>query len=230
MFRCKELKIFDRDKKLVDINFNIDKSLALVGESGSGKSLTLKSILGLTPKNLEVDFKYESSFKLKNGESLSFVPQNPFTSLSPLTKIKNQFLLSDSIAKRNLSLVGLDSSLLDRFPSELSGGQLQRVIIAMSLNPKVELILLDEPTTALDLENKRNILKLLKKLMLDLNFKILFVTHDIDSIETLCEDIIVLYRGDIVESGKTIDILQNPQTKYAKNLIDSNFSKRGFRE
>lgn len=228
MFKCSELKIFDKDKLLVDIDFDIQNSLALVGESGSGKSLTIKAILNLLPQNLNKSFKYESEFELNCGKEVSFVPQNPFTSLSPLTKIKNQFYMDMELAKKNLKLVNLDSNILDRYPSELSGGQLQRVIIAMSLTQELKLLLLDEPTTALDSSNKKIVLDIIKSLQKQMNFKILFVTHDIESIESICEDVAVIYRGEIVERGS--DILHNPKERYTKQLIESNFAKRGFRE
>lgn len=230
MFNCKKLEIFHKDNKLVDISFKIKESLALVGESGSGKSLTLKSILGLLPNNFKYNFDYDGGFKLIRGETISFVPQNPFTSLSPLTKIKRQFLMELNLAKENLKLVGLNEEFLERFPSELSGGQLQRVIIAMSLTSNVKLMLLDEPTTALDMESKTLILNLLKNLQKKLKFKILFVTHDIESVKSLCKEIAVLNNGLIVESGNLNKVLENPQNEYTKKLIEANFTNRGFRE
>lgn len=230
MFNCKKLQIFHNQKELVNINFKIRESLALVGESGSGKSLTLKSILGLLPKSFEYEFDYDSPFELKRGESITFIPQNPFTSLSPLTKIREQFLMDIELAKNNLELVGLNAELLNRFPSELSGGQLQRVIIAMGLNPNVKLMLLDEPTTALDSENKTLILTLLKNLQKRLKFKVLFVTHDIDSIKDLCKEIVVINRGKVEEAGDVTKVLNNPKKEYTKRLIEANFTNRGFRE
>ncbi len=230
MFNCKNLQIFYNKKELVNLSFEIKNSLALVGESGSGKSLTLKAILGILPNSFEVKFDYESPFELKKGESISFIPQNPFTSLSPLSKIKEQFLMNLNLAKESLELVGLSEEILDRFPSELSGGQLQRVIIAMGLNKNVKLMLLDEPTTALDSENKNLILNLLKKLQNRVKFKVLFVTHDIDSIKNFCKQIVVINKGKIVETGEISTILANPQQEYTKRLIEANFINRGFRE
>jgi peptide/nickel transport system ATP-binding protein len=228
MFECKRLEIFDGDNHLVDISFDIKSSLALVGESGSGKSLSIKAILNLLPQNLSMKFDYKSDFELRCGEEISFVPQNPFTSLSPLTKIKHQFNMDLKYAKENLHLVNLDISTLDRYPSELSGGQLQRVIIAMSLSRNLKLLLLDEPTTALDSLNKNLVLNLIKSLQDKMGFKILFVTHDINSTEILCKDIAVLHRGKIIERGE--DLLNNPKSEYTKNLIEASFSRRGFRE
>ena len=218
------------DKILVDINFNIDKSLALVGQSGSGKSLTLKALLGMLPNSMTTELKYEADFKLKAGETISFVPQNPFTALSPLTKISKQFFIPHAKKQSLFAQVGLDVELLDRFAPELSGGQLQRVVIAMALESKPKLLLLDEPTTALDPDTRVLILDLLKKLQDEMKFKILFVTHDMNSAKSLCEDICVIKDGLVVENGKMSDILNNPHAKYTKTLIAANFANREFRK
>ena len=215
---------------LVDINFQINKSLALVGQSGSGKSLTLKSLLNMLPESMEFELKHDGDFSLILGDTLSFVPQNPFTALSPLTKIKKQFFSPLSKVKRLFDELGLDLSLLDRFPPELSGGQLQRVVIAMALESEPKLLLLDEPTTALDPENRVLILELLHKLQDEFGFKILFVTHDMKSASMLCEDICVIKDGRLVESGDMKSVLLNPQALYTKTLIESNFANREFRE
>ena len=226
----KRLKIALKDRVLVDINFTIDTSLALVGESGSGKSLTLKALLNMLPDSMEFTLESKSDFTLKAGDSISFVPQNPFTSLSPLTKIKNQFFVDDKKKVELLNSVGLDEELLDRFPPELSGGQLQRVVIAISLESYPKLLLLDEPTTALDPKTRVKILKLLKDLQVKYKFKILLVTHDISAAESLCEDISVIKGGKLIENGKMAKVLQNPQEEYTKVLIDANFANRKFRE
>ncbi|WP_281950305.1 ATP-binding cassette domain-containing protein [Nitrosophilus kaiyonis] len=232
MFRCERLKIVDvqRDKKLVDISFEIKDSLALVGESGSGKSLTLKALLGLLPPNLKSDMKIVSSFELKRGKTLSLVPQNPFTSLSPLTKIKDQFLVSQKKALELMNLVGLKDEHLYRFPPELSGGQLQRVIIAMALALNPKLLLLDEPTTALDPDTKEMVIELIKDMKKKFDFLILFVTHDIESARKLCKEISVIKKGKIVENGKMEEVLYNPQSEYTKTLIESNFAQREWRK
>lgn len=217
------------EKTLVDISFNINSSLALVGQSGSGKSLTIKALLSMLPSSMKVSLKYENSFELIAGETLAFVPQNPFTALSPLTKIKKQFFVPLHRVEELFAQVGLDIELLERFSPELSGGQLQRVVIAMALSHEPKLMLLDEPTTALDPKTRVMILELLKKLQIELGFKILFVTHDISSAKMLCEDICVLRNGAIVESGKMADIVNNPTQEYTKILIDANFANRDFR-
>ncbi len=224
-----KLRIRTQEKELVDISFKISSSLALVGQSGSGKSLTIKALLNMLPSTMEMELEHESDFELIAGETLAFVPQNPFTALSPLTKIKRQFFISQEKVKELFAAVGLDVQLLDRFPPELSGGQLQRVVIAMALSHEPELILLDEPTTALDPKSRVLILDLLRSLQSELGFKILFVTHDMNSAKILCEDICVIKNGKVIERGKMEEILQNPHSEYTKVLIDANFANRSFR-
>ena len=224
-----KLHISTKEKTLVDISFNIKTSTALVGESGSGKSLTLKSILKLLPSNLSVDFDYESDFELQN-KNIGFIPQNPFTSLSPMTKIKNHFFVDNKRVIEVLKLVDLDENVLNKFPNQLSGGQIQRVVIAIAISKDVKFLLLDEPTTALDLQNRDNIISLIKKLQENLNLLVLFVTHDIDSIKDLCDEIIIINKGLVIETGKTRDVLENPKSDYTKKLINSTFTNKNFRE
>ena len=225
----KKLEIKTKEQTLVDISFEIKESLALVGQSGSGKSLTLKALLGMLPKSLDVVLEVESDFEMSRGDNVAIVVQNPFTALSPLTKINEQFFIPQSEAKRFLTMVELDEDLLFRYPSELSGGQLQRVVIAMALSSTPKLLLLDEPTTALDSETKKAIMILLKKLQKEMGYKILFVTHEVEITQMLCDDIAILKDGVILERGKISDVLENPQHAYSKALITSNFKNRGFR-
>ena len=161
-------------------------------------------------------------------QKVSLVPQNPFTALSPLTKIEKQFFTNKK--ESLLKSVGLEKEILKRYTPELSGGQLQRVILAMALESEPQLLLLDEPTTALDEKNVDVVLNLLKKLHVEFGFKMLFVTHDIDSVSNLCEDIVVIKDGKIIESGAMADVLNNPQQSYTKQLIEANFKNRKFRE
>ena len=228
--KISELSIKLDDKILVDIDFEIDSSLALIGESGSGKSLTLKALLGMLPNSMELSLKKDCEFEFINGKTVAFVPQNPFTALSSMTKIKKQFFSSDERVDELFDEVGLDKALLDRFPPELSGGQLQRVIIATALEFHPKLLLLDEPTTALDSKSQDLILKLLKTLQKKEGFKMLFVTHDILSVKKVCEDVAVMYRGKIVESGKIESVVSNPKERYTKTLVDVNFANRTFRK
>ncbi len=224
------LKITLDNNTLVDINFTINSSLALVGQSGSGKSLTLKALLGMLPSSMKSTIKHDADFEFQAGKTLSLVPQNPFTALSPLTKIKKQFFSDKARVEELFEEVGLDKALLERFPPELSGGQLQRVVITMALESKPKLLLLDEPTTALDPQTKTIVLELLKKLQKKEGFLMLFVTHDISSAAQLCEDICVIKEGKVVEDGIITNILENPKQEYTKTLIQANFANRNFRE
>jgi len=229
-FICKKLKITNNNDILVDIDFEINKSFALVGQSGSGKSLSLKALLGMLPANLKYELDFSWNYPLEKGKTIVLVPQNPFTSLSPLTKIKDNFFTKDEQAKEFLKMVGLDSNLIYRFPSELSGGQLQRIIIAIALSHKPKILLLDEPTTALDSDSKKELLTLIKSLQESYQFKILFVTHDISSSKIICDKIGIIHKGKIIEKGDIGEVLTNPTRNYTKKLIESSFENREFRE
>ena len=146
-----------------------------------------------------------------------------------MTKIKNQFFCTQEKKVEVLKLVDLDISVLNKFPTQLSGGQIQRVVIAIALSRNIKLLLLDEPTTALDEENKNNIINLINDLKKRLDILILFVTHDITSIKNICDEIIILKNGEIVEKGLTADILSSPKEDYTKKLINSTFKNKQFR-
>jgi len=227
--QIERLEIFLRERKLVDIAFEIKHSLALVGQSGSGKSLTLKALMGMLPKQMDAKLKLHSDFELQAGQTLAYVPQNPFTALSPLTKIKKQFFHPVEEIEKTLELVGLDPLLLERFSPELSGGQLQRIVLAMALITKPKLLMLDEPTTALDPQTRLVIIDLLKRLQEKLQFKMLFVTHDMHSAQLLCEEICVIKEGKVIESGKMKSVCERPKEAYTQTLLDANFANRDFR-
>ena len=224
----KKLQIKSNKKKLLDLSFDISDSTALIGESGSGKSLTLKALLNLLPSSLEIEKDISSNFEI-NYNSIGFIPQNPFTSLSNMTKITNQFFCSDEKKEEVLKLVNLDKDILKKFPSQLSGGQIQRIVIAIALSRDIKILLLDEPTTALDEENKNNVITLIDEIKEKLNILILFVTHDINSIRNICKNIIILKNGEIIEQGTTNDILFSPKDDYTKRLINSTFKDKTFR-
>ena len=227
--QVKQLKITLGSQQLVDIGLTIHSSLALVGQSGSGKSLTLKALLGMLPSSMQMLLDVESSFELIRGKTVAFVPQNPFTALSPLTKIKDQFYVPRARVEELFALVGLESVLLERFAPELSGGQLQRVVIAMALSSEPKLLLLDEPTTALDPHTREVIIALLKQLHKELGFKMLFVTHDMHSAELLCDEICVIKEGRVEEYGDMHEVIAQPQSSYTHTLIKANFANRNFR-
>jgi len=227
---CHNITILDGTESIVDISFEIESSLALVGQSGSGKSLTLKAILGLLPSNLKSRLEIEAPFEIIRGDTVAFVPQNAFTAFSPMTRLKDQWLNPLDDIGELFELLELDTSLIDRFPSELSGGQLQRVIVAMALSSKPRLLLLDEPTTALDPNLREEMVKILLQLQERFGFLILFVTHDIEVAKSLCRDIVVLKDGIVVEQGSSIEILKNPKELYTRRLIEAGFAHREFRE
>ena len=224
-----ELIIRHGELTLVECSFEIRSSLALVGQSGSGKSLILKALLGMSDSTLDVRVEKRSDFEWVRGKSVSLVPQNPFTALSPLTKIKDQMFHTHERVVEIFGWLELDIELLNRYPSELSGGQLQRVVVAMALIGEPSLLLLDEPTTALDPVSKKVMSALLKSLQERLGFSTLFVTHDMGVASELCEDICVLKDGKIIEEGKMKNILQCPQDDYTRRLIDADFKTRQFR-
>ena len=225
-----KLHITYKEKTLVDISFNIESSLALVGQSGSGKSLTIKALLNMLPSEMQLALHVRSDFELIGGKTIGFVPQNPFTALSPLTKIKDQFSLARDEIEKLFQNVNLDLSLLERYPPELSGGQLQRVIIAIALSCHPKLLLLDEPTTALDADTRKNIINLVQNLQKKMGYKLLFVTHDIASAKLLCNEICVIKNGKVIEFGKMANVLQDPQDIYTKTLIEANFANRNYRQ
>ncbi len=229
-FTCKSLVVKSGEKKLLDISFSIEKSYALIGQSGSGKSLTIKALLGMLPQNLGYSLKTDCTYKIQKGKTISMVPQNPFTALSPLTRIKKQFFIPEDEMIRYMNLVGLEEDLVDRFPSELSGGQLQRVIIAMAFSIKPKLVLLDEPTTALDKDSKQGILELIAQLQKIDDFDMLFVTHDISTVQNLCDKMGVIKDGEIIEEGEINEIFENPKNAYTKELLNSGFANREFRK
>lgn len=224
------LSIHYGELELVDCRFDIHRSLALVGESGSGKSLILKSLLGLCDQSLDVRLEKRSEFEWVRGSSVALVPQNPFTALSPLTIIKDQMFFSLKRCEELFGWLELDRGLLQRYPSELSGGQLQRVVVAMALGSYPKLLLLDEPTTALDTQSREVMIELLKLLQEKLGFSLLFVTHDMHVAAALCEDICVLKQGHIIENGNFAAILANPQTAYTRQLIEADFKNREYRK
>ena len=230
MITVRTLRIEKGEERLVDLSFSIGEALALVGQSGSGKSLTLKALLGMLPGNLKATMKVEAPFDLVRGETLGFIPQNPFTSLSPMTKISKQWFASETKARELFGLLDLDWSLFDRYPPQLSGGQLQRVIIAIALSSDPRLLLLDEPTTALDPKLREEIARVLVELRARFGFSILFVTHDINLAGRICDQMLVIRKGRAVESGPSHRVLTQPEADYTRRLVDASFANREFRQ
>ncbi len=230
MININSLQIISDSKMLVDIeNLPIKKATALVGQSGSGKSLTLKAILDMLPSNLQKSIEIDSPFKLERGNTLSFIPQNPFTALSPLTKISKQFFAPEAKVKELFEMLDLEWRIFNEYPPNLSGGQLQRVIFAIALANEPKLLLLDEPTTALDVKLRDEVVEILNRLQQKLNFYMLFVTHEINLASKFCDYMVVLKSGKVVEAGNTEQIINSPKEAYTKLLIESNFANREFR-
>ena len=238
-------------KAVDDISFNIEnnKTMALVGESGSGKSVTAMSILQLLPRP-QASYSQTSSIKFKGdeiidapndkllnirGNIVSMVFQEPMTSLNPYHRVGYQ--ITESIilhtnttkkeaideAKKLLELVEIDD--VERrfyaYPHELSGGQRQRVMIAMALVNKPQLLIADEPTTALDVTIQAQILDLMSKLKNELGMSILFITHDLGLVQQFSDNVCVMKDGVIVEQGVTSDVFNNPSHDYTKRLLDA---------
>ena len=223
------------------------KTLGIVGESGSGKSVTAYSIMQILSDNGritqgEVLYKGEDITKWNKkqmsgfrGKCCSIIFQDPMTSLNPLFTIGNQ--LEEAIllhTDRNkaqakeraiemLSLVGVNepAKRVKQYPHELSGGMRQRVMIAMALACEPDILIADEPTTALDVTIQAQILELMQELQQKLGMAIIIVTHDLGVIATMCDEIIVMYGGRVCERGTADDIFYSPAHEYTKGLLRS---------
>ncbi|MFT5880758.1 MAG: microcin C transport system ATP-binding protein [Moritella sp.] len=233
-----------------NVSFNIEKgkTFALVGESGSGKSVTALSILQLLPfpaasyptgsirlLGQEVIGSEIKVMQALRGNRASMIFQEPMTSLNPLHTIEKQIsevlFLHQGLAKqaaqqRCLELLALvaipePATRLKSYPHELSGGQRQRVMIAMALANEPELLIADEPTTALDVTVQLQILELLQSLQAKLGMAILMITHDLNVVKHFADDVAVMKQGDIVETGSVDNIFSRPQHSYTKTLLNA---------
>ena len=229
-----------------DVSFDVQRgeTVALVGESGSGKSVTALSTVDLLASSAEIEgsITYEGTEMVGaseqelmrvRGNDISFIFQEPMTSLNPLHTLEKQ--LSESIrlhqglegqAVRDrvielLHQVGIQDpeSRLTSYPHQLSGGQRQRVMIAMALANGPDLLIADEPTTALDVTIQAQILDLLADLKRDLGMSMLFITHDLGIVQKFADRVCVMKDGEIVERGVTAEIFGNPQHPYTKKLL-----------
>jgi oligopeptide/dipeptide ABC transporter ATP-binding protein len=223
------------------------QAMGLVGESGSGKSLTLLSIMGLLPPHFSVtakkmDFHHHSLLQLKEkewsklrGKKLGLIFQNPLGRLNPtrnlhqhfddLFRLNENYLTSSSLemAKNYLQQVGISdpAQRLKQYPHQLSGGQAQRVMIALALVGHPQLLLADEPTTALDVTIQAQIMSLLKNLLQKEQRSLILVGHNLAVIRHMVSHLLVMYAGELVESGPIEDILHRPLHPYTKGLLQS---------
>ena len=232
---------FGNSPILRGISFAIEKGemLAVVGESGSGKSLTALSCLGLQPagakvkggisfNGVELLDSSNNNFQQLRGRKISMIFQEPMTALNPLHTIGMQ--IGEMLAANNknkiselLEQVGLGKfkNRLNAYPHELSGGERQRVMIAMAIANNPDLLIADEPTTAVDVTIQVKILKLLKDLQKSMNMAIIFITHDLTLVRRLADRVAVMRNGEIVEQGLVSDVFVNPKNEYTKHLLGS---------
>ncbi|HHW24473.1 MAG TPA: ABC transporter ATP-binding protein [Bacillota bacterium] len=236
-------------KAVNGVSFELEegKVLGIVGESGSGKSVTAYSILQiLTPpgrivsgsikfRGQELVGAGEEVMQKIRGNKISIIFQDPMTSLNPVFTIGNQLmetlLLHTDLEKKQayeraielLTLVGVNEpeKRIRQYPHEFSGGMRQRVMIAMALACNPDILIADEPTTALDVTIQAQILDLMKELQKKLGMAIILITHDLGVVAEMCDEVIVMYAGSICERGSVDDIFYNPKHEYTKGLLRS---------
>ena len=236
-------------KAVNGISFNLDhgKVLGIVGESGSGKSVTAYSIMQILEKtgkivsgSIKVDGKElvglpEREMKNIRGNRISIIFQDPMTSLNPTYTIGHQLmeaiLLHTNRNKKQaydravemLKLVNVNEpeKRMKQYPFEFSGGMRQRVMIAMALACEPDILIADEPTTALDVTIQAQILELMQSLQKELGMAIIMITHDLGVVAQMCDEVIVMYAGSICEQGTADEIFYNPKHEYTKGLMRS---------
>ena len=233
-----------------DISFSVypRETLGIVGESGCGKSVTALSIMKLIPEPPGYFAGGEILYKGKNildipetgmreirGNKISMIFQEPMTSLNPVFTVGHQIeeaiILHQGLNVEDARLKAIDMLKLvsipspeqrvDEYPHQLSGGMRQRIMIAMALSCNPEVLIADEPTTALDVTIQAQILELVQKLQNELNLAVIMITHDLGVVAEVCDRVIVMYAGQIVEKGSVRDIFKNPQHPYTKGLLAS---------
>jgi len=231
-----------------DVSFSLQKgeTIAIIGESGCGKSSLAKSIIRLLPRNVsmyrgEVMFNGVNLMELDeetfNREirwaKITYVPQAALNSLNPVIKIGDQMieplLLHQKIDKgealeraaKALRLVGVSDAFLHHYPFELSGGMKQRVIIAMALLTDPELMILDEPTSSLDVLTQANIMNLLKRIKREMGLSMIFITHDVALSSELADKVAVMYAGQAVELSNAEEFYGSPKHPYSQKLMES---------
>lgn len=232
-----------------DVSFSLKpgETLGIVGESGSGKSVTSLSIMGLIPKSngkVEGSILYngkeltnlsEKQMRKLRGNEIAMIFQEPMTSLNPVFTIGNQMVesirLHTSLSKKEAKKKAIDmlkrvgipraEEIMNEYPHQLSGGMRQRVMIAMAMSCTPSILIADEPTTALDVTIQAQILDLMRNLKKDSNTSILLITHDLGVVAEMCDRVIVMYAGKIVEEADVRTIFHHPNHPYTKGLIQS---------
>lgn len=258
MLELRNLRIAAGQKVLSDIpslTVAPGERLGIVGESGSGKTLTVMSIVSLLPEGIsasgEVLFDGENLLGMSErqlrdirGKKISVVFQDPSRALNPTMKVGRQLAevirlhakisSRDALRQRILELLGqvsLDgANIVNRYPHELSGGQQQRVVIAIAMACGPEILIADEPTTALDVTVQKSILDLLRHLCVEKNMSLIFVSHNLGVVQSICDRIAVMYQGGVVEVGPAKDILESPQEEYTRALLAASPSIPQFGE
>ena len=242
LLEVKDLSIaFDGHPVVENISYTLERgrTLGIVGESGSGKSISSLALIGLLPKSAAVtghawlsngtdkhDLLSLDEKQLRNirGKHISMVFQEPMTSLNPVQKCGVQVMEAGGTKERVIELFNevmlpRPEKIFDSYPHELSGGQKQRVMIAMALVNNPDIIIADEPTTALDVTVQRTILELMKLLQEKHHISIIFISHDLGVISQVADNILVMYRGKMVELGLAHDILHSPTQPYTRGLL-----------
>ncbi|WP_251866954.1 ABC transporter ATP-binding protein [Enterococcus malodoratus] len=231
----------------VDFDLNKGETLAIVGESGSGKSVTTRTIMRLLSSNANIDEgqilfkgqnivdKTEKEMQKIRGREIAMIFQDPMTSLDPTMTIGKQVAESlrkhKNVSKKEslkaaldlLNLVGIPEAekRLKNYPHQFSGGQRQRIVIAIALICNPEILIADEPTTALDVTIQAQILELLKEIQEKIETSIIFITHDLGVVANVADRVAVMYAGKIVEVGTAEEIFYNPQHPYTWGLLGS---------
>ena len=237
MLKVKDLYV-DLGQAVQGVSFEIGKkeTVGLVGESGSGKTKLAQALMRFTPARGVIEFEGKDLLTLTEKElrsarnHLKMIFQDPQASLNPTMKIGAQIIENTPFGKEKaielLSQVGIHPSeyWVDRYPHELSGGMRQRVMIALCMISQPSLLIADEPTTALDGKTELEILSLLK----GLNTGLLFISHDLNLVSKICDRVMVMHKGKIVEIAETKDLFQNPSHPYTKSLLEASSSRLAF--
>jgi len=218
---------------LSSVTFSLNKgeTVGVVGESGSGKSVTALSIMQLLSKKISKITEGEICFR---GNRIAMIFQEPMTSLNPVLKcgkqVEEALLLHTNLSKKEAKRKTIElfhdvqltepEKVYSKYPHELSGGQKQRVMIAMAMSCNPDILIADEPTTALDVTVQKSILELLKQLQEKHGMSIIFISHDLGVVAQIARRVLVMYKGKIVEQGETQTIFKNPQHPYTKSLLE----------